>query len=918
MSTVLVVCAIMAPTARGGPAPEAAPRAAQQHWAWARPMRPDLPAVTNAAWVRNPIDRFVLARLEGEGLAPAAEAGRETLIRRLSLDLIGLPPTLAEVDAFVGDASADAYEKVVDRLLASPHYGERWARPWLDLARYADTNGYEKDRRRSAWMYRDWLIDALNRDMSYRQFTIEQMAGDMLPGATPAQKIATGFHRNTLLNQEGGIDVEEARWETLVDRVNTTATSWLGTTMACAQCHDHKFDRISQKDYYRMLAFFDNAEYRVEGLGEVVRDKWIVEPDLELAPAEVIAKRDALKAEAAALKKSVEESDLSAELAAWETALAEKPPRWTVLRPAQSSSLHGATLVSAKDGSLLVSGPVADKETYTVTATLPSAAITAFRLEALPDPSLPAGGPGRSSSGNFVLTRFAVSTAAAAVPLARAEADFSDEGRSVAQAVDDAEDSGWSIDGQQGRAHTAIFLPARPLGSAGTVTFTLEHNGAAAQAALGRFRLSVTTSRNPWGGAQVPAEIRTVLATPRAARTAEQAKALQDHFRPLAASLDAPRARQVQVRRELEAIDIPTAMVLRERAGSGSEPPSTPLRIRGSYLSPGERVTAATPGFLPPLPETEPVNRLGLAHWLVDEANPLTARVAVNRYWEQLFGRGLVLTSEDFGVQGERPTHPELLDWLATTFMGEGWSPKKIQRLMVTSATYRQASRATPALLERDPDNRLLARGPRFRVEAETIRDITLAVGGLLSAKVGGRSVFPDQPDGVWDNPYSKDKWVVSEGEDRYRRSLYTFLRRTAPHPVLTTFDAPSREMCTVRRVRTNTPLQALTLLNDPAAFAAAQGLAGRILREAPPEPEARAIHAFRLATARRPSPSELAPLVRFYRDEVARFTANHEAARNVAGPALDAVAAATPAEKAAWTMVATVILNLDETVTRE
>ncbi len=754
----------------------------QRHWAYRKPVRPEPPAVANAAWIRNPIDRFVLARLEREGLTPAPEANRETLIRRVSLDLVGLPPTLAEVDAFLADTSPDAYEKVVDRLLASPHYGERWARPWLDLARYADTNGYEKDRRRSAWMYRDWVIDALNQDLSFRDFTIQQIAGDMLPGATTAQKIATGFHRNTLLNQEGGIDVEEARWETLVDRVNTTAFTWLGSTVACAQCHNHKFDPISQKDYYRMMAFFDNAEYRVQGLGEVVTDKWIVEPDLELAPPEVLKKRDALKAEAEALKKTIDASDLGAEIAAWETALESRPPRWIVLRPVRFTSAYTAALEKKEDGSLLVSGPKPERDTYTVTVRTPGAAITALRLEALPDPSLPASGPGRSSSGNFVLTRLGVRAGPETIPLVRAVADFSEDGRSVAQAIDESEDSGWSIDGQQGRAHTAVFLPGKPIrAGGGTLTVTLEHTAGSPGSTLGRFRLSATSSANPWGGIQVPEEIRKILDTAPMARTAEQTKVLTDYYRPLAASLDAPRARLAAVRRELEAIQIPTAMVLRERAGS--EPPSTLLRVRGSYMSPGERVYAATPAFLPPIPEGRPRNRLGLAYWLVDEENPLTARVAVNRSWEQLFGRGLVLTSEDFGTQGEPPTHPELLDWLATTFTSQGWSAKKLHRLMVTSATYRQSSRATPALLERDPYNRLLARGPRFRVEAETVRDIALAVSGLLSPKVGGPSVFPDQPDGVWDNPYSKDKWTLSEGEDRYRRSLST--RSSAgPRPI--------------------------------------------------------------------------------------------------------------------------------------
>jgi uncharacterized protein DUF1553/uncharacterized protein DUF1549/cytochrome c len=870
----------------------------KRHWAYRKPVRPEPPEVADGAWIRNPIDRFVLARLEREGLAPAPEASRETLIRRVSLDLVGLPPTLEEVDAFLADESPDAYEKVVDRLLASPHYGERWARPWLDLARYADTNGYEKDRRRTAWMYRDWVIDALNQDLSFRDFTIQQIAGDMLPGATTAQQIATGFHRNSLLNQEGGIDVEEARWETLVDRVNTTAFTWLGSTVACAQCHNHKFDPLSQKDYYRMLAFFDNGEYRVQGLGTVVTDKWIVEPDLELAPPEVLAKRDALKAEAEALKKTIDTSDLGPDLAAWERALHAKQPRWTVLRPTSAVSAYAASLETQKDGSLLVSGPKPERDTYTVTMRTSGTAITALRLEALPDPSLPASGPGRSSTGNFVLTRLGLSAASKAIPLAHAVADFSEDGRSVAQAIDDSEDSGWSVDGQPGRAHVAVFLPEKPIDMRGTppaLTVTLEHTAGSPGTTLGRFRLSATSSANPWGGLPVPEEIRKVLDTPPAARTAEQTKTLTDYYRPLAASLDAARARLAARRRELEAIQIPTALVLRER--EGAEPPSTLLRVRGSYMSPGERVYAATPAFLPPIPEGRPRNRLGLAYWLVDEDNPLTARVAVNRSWEQLFGRGLVLTSEDFGTQGEPPTHPELLDWLATTFTSQGWSTKKLHRLMVTSATYRQSSRATPALVERDPYNRLLARGPRFRVEAETVRDIALAVSGLLSPKVGGPSVFPDQPDGVWDNPYSKDKWTLSEGEDRYRRSLYTFVRRTAPYPMLTTFDAPSREFCTVRRVRTNTPLQALTTLNDPAFFAAAKALADRVLREAGPEAEARAVHAFRLATGRRPTERELAPLLRFHRDEAARFAGD---------------------DAAAWTMVANVVLNLDETVTRE
>ena len=912
------------------------------HWAYVKPKRPEPPTVTNAAWVRNPIDRFVLARLEKEGLSPSPEASKEILIRRVTLDLTGLPPTLAEMDAFLANDSPDAYEKVVDRLLASPHYGERWARPWLDLARYADTNGYEKDRRRVAWKYRDWVIDAFNKDMPFNQFTIEQIAGDMLKGATIDQKIATGFHRNTLLNQEGGIDVEEARWETLVDRVNTTASVWLGSTLNCAQCHNHKYDPFSQKDYYRMLAFFDNVDYRIQGKGEVVMDKWIVEPDLELTTPVLAEKRAALRAEAERLESDVQARNLDIELEKYERAIAGPAPRWIPLEPIRYSAKSGATLKRQPDGSLLVSGKPADGDTYSITVRAPLDGTTALKLEALPDASLPGNGPGRGNYGAFVLTGFAAKAAKRSIAFAGAGADLNDGG-TAALAIDGQADTGWGVTGESdaARPHFIIFNLRRPLiGSATpssstgspvrpastiTVTLDFERGWPYLQSSLGRFRMLATTAANPWGGLPVPDTITPILRTARNSRTDQQKKGLLSWFRPLAASLDRPRDRIRQIEREMTDMNVVTAPVMQERATF--ERPSTPLRKRGSYMSPGERLYAATPAFLPPLRDTLPANRLGLAYWLVDEDNPLTARVTVNRFWEQLFGRGLVLTSEDFGTQGEPPTHPDLLDWLATDFVRQNWSMKAIHRLMVTSATYRQSSRVTPALLERDPDNRLLARGPRFRVEAEIVRDLSLAVSGLLSSKLGGPSVFPEQPDGIWDIPYNDDRWVQSEEEDKYRRSLYTFIRRTAPYPMLTTFDAPSREFCTVRRVRTDTPLQALTTLNDPAFFAAARALADRALHEAGPEPESRASYAFRLCTGRRPSPDEIAPLLRFYRDQSTRFIADRAAAESVAGSFGDLVEShsanghsdvVTLAERAAWTMVANVVLNLDETLTKE
>jgi len=887
------------------------------HWAYVKPVRPAVPEVARAAWVRNPVDAFVLARLEREGLSPSPEASRETLLRRLSLDLVGLPPTTAEIDAFLADPRPDAYERVVERLLASPHFGERWARPWLDLARYADTNGYEKDQRRTAWKYRDWVIDALNRDLSFRDFTIEQLAGDMLPGATLEQRIATGFHRNTQLNQEGGIDVEEARFETLVDRVNTTGTVWLGTTVGCAQCHNHKFDPVSQKDYYRMLAFYDNAEYSVYGQGEEIVDRWIVEPDLELPTPEQAQRREALRREADSLRLEIEGRDLERELAAFEREIGGKAPEWSVLEPLRFEAESGASLRKLADGSLLVSGEVKDKDRYTLTVRTRTREITAFRLEALPDPTLPQKGPGRSSSGAFVVTGLTVSGKDGTVPLARAFADVNEKRRPASAVLDHHDATGWGVtaDESAGRAHGLVVQAATPSRKKGDLTFTLAFQSGwpHVQSSLGRFRLSATRSPNPLGGLPVPDEVRRILDTAASRRTDEQRTALLAWFRPLAPSLDAARDRLLAIQAELDDMKVLTTPVLRERAGF--ERPSTLLRNRGSFTSPGERVYAAVPASIGSLPDDQPPNRLGLARWLVSPDNPLTARVTVNRYWETLFGRGLVATVEDFGTQGERPSHPELLDWLAVELVAKGWSQKALLREVVTSATYRQSSSATPALRERDPDNRLLARGARFRVEAEMVRDVALAASGLLSPKIGGPSVYPLQPEGVWNVPYSSMKWETSSGEDLHRRSLYTFLRRSSPYPGLRTFDAPSREQCTARRVRTNTPLQALTTLNDPVFVEAARALADRMMAEAGGDAAARVTYGHRICTARRPGEADLAALLAFHERERARFSREPESAK-----ALLAEDAGKPeaAERAALTMVANVLLSLDATLTRE
>lgn len=910
-----------------------------KHWAYIKPVRPAPPKVQDAAWCRNPIDNFVLARLEREGLKPSPQADKETLIRRVSLDLTGLPPTPEEVDAFVADKNPDAYEKLVDRLLASPHYGEKWAAPWLDLARYADSNGYEKDNLRVAWKYRDWVINALIQDMPFKEFTIEQIAGDMLPNPTTDQLIATGFHRNTMLNEEGGVDHEEYRWYSLIDRTNTTATVWMGLTLGCAQCHNHKFDPFTQKDYYRFLAFFDNVQYKNLNLGQ--GEGHIQEPELELPTPEQDKKAKEIRAELATLQAvlDTETPPLAAAQAKWEEGMKSAEGQWKTLVPNHATSEGGATLKILSDNSILAGGKNPDADTYTVQAGTDSAGITGVRIEVLSDPSLPNGGPGRDSDGNFFLSDFEVEArpadgqgASQAVQFKSADADEAQGGYEIKRIVGKADPKaglqGWAIDDSLSSAvkrRQAVLVPEKPFGDErGTLlTIRLKHRMLHAARNIGRFRLSVTTMAEPLKTVRLSARMRPVLDMPASQRSEEQKNQLAAAYRSVAPELQPTRDQMAKLNKDLNGLGIITALVVRERPGF--ERPSTYLHIRGAYLSKGERVYADVPSILNPLPPDAMPNRLGLAEWLVSDDNPLTARVTVNRFWEQIFGHGIVETSEDFGSQGDLPTHPELLDWLATEFMRDGWSMKKIKRTIVTSATYMQSSRVTPQLVERDPYNKLLARGPRFRVDAETVRDIALAASGLLSPKIGGPSVFPYQPEGVWDQPYSGVKWVESSGENRYRRGVYTFIRRTSAYPSLLTFDAPSREFCTVRRVRTNTPLQALTTLNDPVFFDAARALALRIRKEAGQTPDARAAYAFRLCLSRHPTQAELERVLAFYRQELEHYKNDPKAATDILGGAGAKVASTVPAaaappdpDLAAWTMVGNVLLNLDETITKQ
>jgi mono/diheme cytochrome c family protein len=693
-----------------------------QHWAFVAPMRTPVPDVKQANWPRNPIDRFILARLEKEKLKPSPEADRVTLVRRASLDLTGLPPSPTDVDAFVNDKRPNAYEQLIERLLASPHCGERWGRHWLDVARYADSNGYSIDAPRTIWKYRDWVIEAMNRDLPYDQFVVEQLAGDLLPNATQEQKIATGFHRNTQINQEGGIDPEQFRIESVLDRVNTTATAFLGLTVGCAQCHDHKFDPISQREYYELFAFFNNQD----------------EPNLEVATPKDFAKREAYRAKT----KSIE-----AELKQFADSIAPKQAAWeTSLTPEQRTKLK--------------------EEVQTALLLLPEQrneeqkknAFTAFRDQ----------------------------------------------------------DAGY-----------------------------------------------------------------------------KQLQKKMDRFKK-----DEPQ--------------IATTMVLKERA----KPRESYVFIKGDFTRKGDPVTPDTLKVLNEFPTKENPNRLDLARWIVDPQNPLAARVQINRIWQQYFGRGVVETENDFGTQGSPPSHPELLDWLASEFIAQKWSLKAMHRLIVTSATYRQSSRVRQDLANVDANNKLLARQSRLRLDAEIVRDVGLSASGLLNAKIGGPSVFPPQPDGVMTLGQSRREWTPNANENRFRRGMYTFFWRATPHPALMVFDSADGFSACTRRPRSNTPLQALTLLNDQAFVEFAQAMAVRILKENSSSDRDRLERSFRWCVARAPSQPERQRLLDLLNKELAAFERLPAEALAMLprkkDPALD------PKQLAAWTTVSRVLLNLDETITRE
>lgn len=1037
------------------------------HWAFVAPTRPQPPQVQGAV---HPIDAFIRDRLTKAGLQSSPEADRYQLIRRLSLDLRGLPPTPREVAEFVADQSPNAWEKLVDRFLDDPAYGERLARMWLDLARYADSAGYGSDPLRlSIWPYRDWVIGAFNRNLSYEQFTLEQLAGDLLPNATDDQKIATAFHRNTMTNTEGGTDDEEFRSLAVKDRIDTTVQAWMGLTFGCAKCHNHKYDPISQEEYYSFYAIFNQTADRDQP------DESPTLPVLTPTQREQITK---LNEQIAALREklAVETPEITAARDTWEQSL-RLSGDWQPLAFSRTEATGGSTFKTLDDGSLLVGGASPQNETYRLTTTLDLQGITAIRLETIPDESLPAKGAGRGADGNFVLSRFSATSEDVSnergVPTARfvrlelpgsekflhvaevevlsngdniarkgkatqistdfggnpdraidgntngnyyeansvthtalgdnpwwevdlgearpidkvvvwnrtdsgthsrlngfrvllldagrqtvwstepiAEApvksqDLSPSGRQTLEFAQAAANhsqgnfpvanalkqpnlaqSGWAVAPRISDPNWAVFAlkEAASAASPRKVTIQLEHLFNSGTYTLGRFRLSTTKQPNIRQRLSVPDNILAIVDKPAADRTPAEKDQLVAHYRTVAPAL-APLRNQMASLEKQRPQPTPVPVMVELAAADARK---SFVMIKGNFLSPGTPVQPTVPKMFPVTMEG-PFNRIAASRWLFSPENPLTARVAANRLWSLLFGQGLVETEEDFGTQGELPSHPELLDWLAVEFrdptlklaatsgsasgaQDRPWDIKRFVKLIVTSATYKQTFAVKPEHLAKDARNRLLARAPRLRLDAETIRDQALALSGLLSRKVGGPSVYPYQPDGLWQAAFNGQRsWATSVGEDKYRRGLYTFWRRTIPYPSMATFDAPSRETCSIRRPRTNTPLQAFVIMNDPAYVECAQSLARRLVKEGGTTPADRARFGLELVLARPATSEQIAALTRLFEDEHSTFKNDADGAKALATEPLGPLPEGQdPAELAAWTVVANVLLNLD------
>ncbi len=1057
----------------------------QNHWAFEKPERPALPELQDKEWARNEIDDFVGAKLEASKLKPSPEADKATLLRRVTFDLTGLPPTTEELDAFLADKKPKAYEEVVDRLLSSPRYGENMARYWMDASRYADSHGYHIDSERSMWKWRDWVIKAYNKNLPFDQFTMDQFAGDLLTNATPEQKVASGYLRCNMTTGEGGAIVEEYQAKYMFDRTETAATMFMGLTFTCCRCHNHKYDPISQKEYYKMAAFFNNLDESVMDGNQPKPDPYMALPTPDQAKLETDLKKKISDAQA---KLDGPAPDIDKSQGEWTAKWhAQLAAGWTPLTPEVLKSSHGAALRLLDDKTIFAGGEIPDKDVHELSVKLEPGKIAALRLEALPDDSLPQKGMGYAEDGGFHLSEFEAelvrydTNGKAGDPqklkFAQTSADSGDKDAEIGRAVDGKLESAWSPESKSAsKTHTALFRLGEPLKVDGNAELHLKlhFETSSNHQSLGHYRLSAARDEelvallnpaknadwysigpfpaadnqtgyaaeyppekevdlkktypgvrdeNKWhahgdfndgrphtivdelhgvhgvyylyektkskvarpieftvradeifkvwlngkliaeraapsvaydgyvrvkgdlvegdntflvkmvnqvGGSSfsfkaepdehdpLPAHIATVLAATASPAEPEQ-KSIQNYYRRIASPEMRDLFTSVERLHEQEKAlgeAIPVTLIAKE-LGTRRD---TFILMRGEYDKKGEKVTPGVPAILPPLPAGAPTNRLGLAKWLIDPANPLTARVNVNRLWQQFFGVGIVKTAEDFGVQGERPSHPELLDWLATEFIASGWDVKHMQRLMVTSATYRQSSRMTPELYKQDPENRLLARGPRFRLDGETIRDNVLAVSGLLVEKEGGKSVKPYEPPGLWEavSYNNAQRYVPDKGDKEYRRSLYTNWKRQSPPPNMMIFDAPTREYCVVRRPRTNTPLQALVLMNDPQFVESARAFAQRIILHGGKNDEERIAYAFRLATARNPRPEEYRVLQDILAKELAEYARDKGSAAELLSVGdFKAKEQCNDSELAAWTTIASMILNLDETVTK-
>ena len=892
----------------------------QTHWAFIPPVRSSMPSVENENWSRNAIDLFVLSELEQRNLYPAKAAGKEALIRRLAFDLTGLPPSLKEIDDFLSDNSPDSYERLVEKYLASPAYGENLATAWLDLARYADTNGYQYDTERRQWVWRDWVINAYNQNKPFDEFTEEQIAGDLMNNATPSQILATGFNRNHGITIEGGVIGEEYRTEYVMDRLITTSSVWMGLTVGCARCHDHKYDPISQKEFYELYGFFNLVPERGQNG---------FQPQMQIASPLAETRLSSLASRIAALQHDLTtaKEDLTG-LEVWAEKLASDGNHWQVLKAESSKSSEGTTITPQADHSLLVSGVNPQKDIYTLSFRTDKTALTALRLQCLTHPSLPGGGPGRHSNSNFVLTGIELQATSVADPdlshlvtFSKARADYNQPRYNVTSALDPNTSTGWAVDGPTRKmAATAIFEAKEPFGYEGgtLITLTLKHEAQFGTHGIGRPRISISsapTETLDFNG--IDATIVDAAKIPAKQRSPLQHKILVDFYQ---ANLGPAKRIENEIKglQQLQKNAFPPTMVMKDQPGIRK----THILNRGQYNEPTTEVHPGTPAALPPMSPSHAKNRLGLAQWLTSDEHPLTSRVTVNRYWQQLFGNGLVKTSEDFGNQGNAPSHPELLDYLALEFIQSGWDIKHLHRLIVTSATYRQSSKVGREQYLQDPENLWLSRGPRMRLTAEQIRDNALSVSGLLLNTLGGASVYPYQPKGIWlelnNRPGYSRAYPQSSGEQLYRRSLYTFWKRTVPSPMMKTLDAPERESCTLKRSYTNTPLQSLLLLNSTQFVEAARHMAGQILHQPFTTDRERIMYAFRMSTGRKPHEDEIKILKNALHEHFVIFENNTEAVENLLSVGDSIVDhSLSPVQLAGWTALCRILLNLDETITK-